>query len=269
MKLSLHIHNQLMDLSQPRVMAIINFSPDSFYTSCDVFDEKKVLLQVEQVLADGADILDLGACSTRPGSTPVDALSESSLLCQGLDLIRYHWPNVPISIDTFRSEIAEQAIARGADMINDVSGINANPDIWKLAADKHIPYVLTHSHTVTDTSVMTEILNFLQQYCDQLHRLGIADVIIDPGVGFGKTIEQNYQILNNLDVLENLHAPILIGVSRKSMLYRPLNLSPQDVLSATIAANTLALERGANILRVHDVEAAKQAITVFQLTHSS
>lgn len=266
MEISLLIRNQLMSLSRPRVMAIINFSPDSFYTSCDVSREADILSHVEEVLRSGADILDLGACSTRPGSTPVDAAAEWRLLSEGLEMIRHHWHDVPISVDTFRPEIAERAIAMGTDMINDVSGTNADPRMWELAAKRHVPYVLTHAQPVVEPA-MVDVLHFLERYMDKLHRQGVADVIVDPGFGFGKTVEQNYALLRQLDVLQTLHAPVLVGVSRKSMLYRPLETTPDDVLAATVAANTLALERGAHILRVHDVKAAVQAIQVHQLTN--
>lgn len=266
MEISLLIRNQLMSLSRPRVMAIINFSPDSFYTSCDASREADILWHVEDVLRSGADILDLGACSTRPGSTPVDAVTEWQLLSEGLKTIRHHWHDVPISVDTFRPEIAERAIAMGADMINDVSGANADPRLWELAAKHHVPYVLTHAQPIVGAA-MVDVLHFLEQYMDKLHRLGVADVIVDPGFGFGKTEEQNYILLRQLNVLQTLHAPVLVGVSRKSMLYKPLQTSPDDVLAATVAANTLALERGAHILRVHDVAAAHQAIQIHQLTN--
>jgi dihydropteroate synthase len=265
MEMSLLIRHQLMHLSSPRVMAIINFSPDSFYTSCDVTAEEQLLLYVEKVLAEGADILDLGACSTRPNSTPVDAATEWRLLCQGLDLIRHHWHQVPISVDTFRAEIAEQALAHGADIINDVSGANADSRMWDVVAKHCVPYVLTHAQAIQE-HLMAEVIDFLQQHLDRLHRRGVADVIIDPGFGFGKTLEQNYALLQHLDVLQELHAPLLVGVSRKSMLYKPLQTTPDNVLAATVAANTLALERGANILRVHDVAAAVQAIHIYQLS---
>lgn len=272
--MSIRTHNQLMDLSLPRVMAIINFSPDSFYTSCDTDSELSILEYADRALREGADILDLGACSTRPHSTPVSSAVEWQLLSKGLEIIRHHWHDIPISVDTFRPEIALQAISHGADIINDVSGGTANSKMWKIVAQQHVPYILTHAQTIKDDFVnpnptTTQILDFLQEQLDYLHQLGVADVIIDPGFGFGKTIEQNYQILNQLNILETLNTPILVGISRKSMLYQPLNTTPQNVLAATIAANTLALERGAHILRVHDTAAAKQAIQTFLLTHNS
>ena len=154
MEKCIHVHHQLLDFAHPRVMAIINFSPDSFYTSCDVSREADILSHVEEVLRSGADILDLGACSTRPGSTPVDAATEWQLLSEGLGMIRHHWHDVPISVDTFRTDIAERAIAMGADMINDVSGANADPRMWELAAKRHVPYVLTHAQSVVEPAMV-------------------------------------------------------------------------------------------------------------------
>lgn len=266
--MSVRLHSQLLSFSRPRVMAIINFSPDSFFTSCGVSSEQMVLEYADRALREGADILDLGACSTRPGSTPVDATTEWQLLSRGLDIIRHHWPQQAISVDTFRPAIAQQAILHGANIINDVSGAQADPHIWDIAAQHGTPYVLTHAQAVTDQApTMVQVLDFLQQRLDELHRRGVADVIIDPGFGFAKTVQQNYDILQQLNVLDCLHAPILVGLSRKSMLYQPLGATPQDVLAATVAANTLALERGAHILRVHDVAAAHQAMQIHQLTH--
>ena len=266
MEKSILLRGQLMDFSRPRVMAIVNLSIDSFYTSCSVADEAGFLLHIEQLLRDGADWLDLGACSTRPNSQPVSAQQEWELLHLGIEMIREHWPSVPISVDTFRREIAEQALLCGADMINDVY---ANEDMWDVIAKHNVPYVLTFSREMNGQNLLlAETIHFLQEKLDVLHRKGIADVIIDPGFGFGKTQQQNYELLRQLDLLQVLHAPVLVGVSRKSMLYKPLDTTPDNVLPATIAAHTLALERGADLLRVHDVKAAVQAIKIYQLTHN-
>ena len=261
--------SQLIDLSLPRVMAIINVSPDSFYTSV----QDTLLSAVQRALDEGADILDLGACSTRPGSTPVDAAVEWERLEWALQLIRSSFPNAVLSVDTFRAEVAERAIELGANMINDVYGGDADEKMWEVVAKYDVPYVLTLAQKLPREGekggydyTMSEVLHFFEQRLDKLHRMGIKDVIVDPGFGFGKTIEQNYTILRELEILNALHAPILVGVSRKSMLYKPLGLQPIDVLPATIAANVMALERGANILRVHDVAAAKQAIEVARLS---
>lgn len=267
MKKSILLRGQLVDFSRPRVMAIVNLSPDSFYTSYSVIDEAAFLVQIDTLLQEGADWLDLGACSTRPGFIPVSSQEEWQLLRKGIEIIRHHWPKVPLSVDTFRVEIAEKALSCGADMVNDVGIMNEDVAVWGALANRGVPYILTYSQEATSTNIMSDMLHFFQERLDSLHRQGIADVVIDPGFGFAKTIQQNYAILRQLDVLRTLNAPILVGVSRKSMLYKPLQTTPADVLPATVAAHTLALERGADILRVHDVKAAVQAITIYQLTH--
>lgn len=272
MQLSLNIHNQLIDLSSPVVMAIVNITPDSFYTSWGNKDEDNLLNQIQEFVDQGADIIDIGACSTRPNSTPVDPTEEWNRLAPALKSIRRHFPKVIISVDTFRAEIAEKAILAGADIINDVYGGDADDKMWEVVAKYHVPYILTCARELPKDSkgynyTMSHIVDFFQEKLDNLHRMGLADVIIDPGFGFGKTEEQNYTILRQLEVLSILRAPILVGISRKSMLYKPLEKSPSDVLAATIAANTIALEHGASILRVHDVAAAKQAIAIHLLTH--
>ena len=276
--------SRLMDLSLPRVMAIINVSPDSFYTSVyenveatrRLGDEVVLLDAVQRALDEGADILDIGACSTRPGSTPVDAAVEWERLEWALKLVRSHFPDAVVSVDTFRADVAEKAIGLGANIINDVSGGAADERMWDVVAKHDVPYILTLAQELRKGGdkegydyTMSEVLRFFEERLDRLHRMGVKDVVLDPGFGFGKTLEDNYTILREMEVLKVLHAPVLVGVSRKSMLYKPLGLEPKDVLSATIAAQVMALERGANILRVHDVAAAKQAIQIVQLTHKN
>ena len=276
--------SRLMDLSLPRVMAIINVSPDSFYTSVyenveatrRLGDEVVLLDAVQRALDEGADILDIGACSTRPGSTPVDAAVEWERLEWALKLVRSHFPDAVVSVDTFRADVAEKAIGLGANIINDVSGGEADEMMWDVVAKHDVPYILTLAQELRKGGdkegydyTMSEVLRFFEERLDRLHRMGVKDVVLDPGFGFGKTLEDNYTILREMEVLKVLHAPVLVGVSRKSMLYKPLGLEPKDVLSATIAAQVMALERGANILRVHDVAAAKQAIQIVQLTHKN
>lgn len=274
MQLSIKVHNRLLELSSPKVMAIVNVTPDSFYTSFGKQDSNELLNRIEELIVQGADILDIGACSTRPNSTPIDAQEEWRRLEPVLRAIRTHFPQVIISVDTFRAKIAEQAILAGADIINDVYGGDADKQMWEVIAQYRVPYVLTYSLEVATKGevkdydyTMSCALDFFQSRLDALHRMGVTDVIIDPGFGFAKTQQQNYTILHNLDILAALNVPILAGISRKSMLYTPLGVAPADVLPATIAANTIGLERGANILRVHDVVAAKQAITIYSLTH--
>ena len=276
--------SRLMDLSLPRVMAIINVSPDSFYTSVyenveatrRLGDEVVLLDAVQRALDEGADILDIGACSTRPGSTPVDAAVEWERLEWALKLVRSHFPDAVVSVDTFRADVAEKAIGLGANIINDVSGGAADERMWDVVARYDVPYILTLAQELRKGGdkegydyTMSEVLRFFEERLDRLHRMGVKDVVLDPGFGFGKTLEDNYTILREMEVLKVLHAPMLVGVSRKSMLYKPLGLEPKDVLPATIAAQVMALERGANILRVHDVAAAKQAIQIVQLTHKN
>ena len=276
--------SRLMDLSLPRVMAIINVSPDSFYTSVyenveatrRLGDEVVLLDAVQRALDEGADILDIGACSTRPGSTPVDQAVEWERLEWALKLVRSHFPDAVVSVDTFRADVAEKAIGLGANIINDVSGGAADERMWDVVAKHDVPYILTLAQELRKGGekegydyTMSEVLRFFEERLDRLHRMGVKDVVLDPGFGFGKTLEDNYTILREMEVLKVLHAPMLVGVSRKSMLYKPLGLEPKDVLPATIAAQVMALERGANILRVHDVAAAKQAIQIVQLTHKN
>lgn len=266
-------HNRLLDLSSPKVMAIVNVTSDSFYTSWGKCSDEVLLSNVQLAIDQGADILDIGACSTRPGSTPVTAEEEWQRLSHALQLIRSHFPKAIVSVDTFRATVAEQALRLGADIINDVCGGN-DGEMWKVIARHNVPYILTYAQEIQSQGevkdydyTMSHVLDYFQSRLDALHRMGVADVVVDPGFGFGKTVEQNYRILDQLDILSVLHAPILVGISRKSMLYKPLCSTPEEVLPATVAANMLALERGAHILRVHDVEAAKQAIAVYTLAH--
>jgi dihydropteroate synthase len=273
MQYSINVHKQLLDLSLPRIMAIVNITPDSFYTSWSGLSENTLLDAIQNMLHEGADMIDIGACSTRPNSVPVDADAEWARLSPALQAIRYHFPSAILSVDTFRAEIAEKALEAGADMINDVFGGGESERMWEVVAAHRVPYILTHaqalsvpSHPTDYDYTMSQVVDFMQSSINRLHKMGVADVIIDPGFGFNKTEQQNYTILRDMDILHSLRVPILVGISRKSMLYNPLGLTPADVLPATIAAHTIALDRGAKILRVHDVAAAKQAITVYSLT---
>lgn len=273
MQQTIKVHNKLLDLSIPRVMAIVNITPNSFYTSWGYMSEENLLCRVAELVEQGADIIDLGACSTQPGSTPVSEEEEWHRLAPALQAIRKKWPEIVLSVDTFRAEIAEKAIINGADIINDVYGGENDNHIWNVVAKYRVPYILTHaqeidknSHTEYDDT-MSQVLDFFQSRLDILHKMGIADVIVDPGFGFAKNEQQNYAILRQMDILKQLNTPILAGISRKSMLYKPLGLKPELVLPATITANTIALEKGAHILRVHDVAETKQTIQIYSLAH--
>ena len=271
----IQLHNSLLDLSHPRVMAIVNVSADSFYTSYTVSDEEEFLTSVEELIRAGADILDIGACSTRPNSTPISSEDEWLSLSRALEMIRAHWADIPISVDTFRASIADLALQHGADMINDVYGGEADTCMWDVVKKHNVPYVLTHSRAIVDStsgqydSTLSQTLDYLQDRLSYLYRSGVKDVVVDPGFGFGKTVEQNYTLLRQLELFHVLRAPLLVGVSRKSMLYKPLQRTPQEVLPATTAAHMVALQKGANVLRVHDVEAARQAIKIYELTYQN
>lgn len=271
----IQLHTSLLDLSHPRVMAIVNVSADSFYTSYAVSDEEEFLTSVEELIRAGADILDIGACSTRPNSTPISSEDEWLSLSRALEMIRAHWADIPISVDTFRASIADLALQHGADMINDVYGGEADTCMWNVVKKHNVPYVLTHSLAIVDStsgqydSSLSQTLDYLQDRLSYLYRSGVKDVLVDPGFGFGKTVEQNYTLLRQLELFHVLRAPLLVGVSRKSMLYKPLQRTPQEVLPATTAAHMVALQKGANILRVHDVEAARQAIKIYELTYQN
>lgn len=254
---------------QPTIMGILNVTPDSFATHCSSLTPETILADFRQLVQQGAQIIDLGACSTRPNSTPVDEEEEWRRLQVALSAIRSAYPHFPVSIDTFRASVAQKALQQfRVQIINDISGLS-DPQMLSVIAHAHVPYILTHPREAclqwSDTTpVLSEVLAYFAHQLDILHRAGVADVMIDPGLGFGKTIQQNYTILSHLSIFQHLNTPVLIGLSRKSMIYQPLHLSPADVLGGTTAAHTLALIHGANILRVHDVAEAKQAIAIVQ-----
>ncbi len=268
---------QLVDCSTPLVMGIVNVTPDSFAVRCSSCTEAGILHDASVMLQQGADILDIGGYSTRPNAPFVSEEEEWQRLRLALKTIRNAWPDVPVSVDTFRSEIARRAVSEYAtNIINDVSGGQWDEQMFATVAQLGVPYVLTHTYWLTpdqqkascEHDVVSDVLAFLQKRLDQLHQAGVADVIIDPGFGLGKTVEESYCLLREMAVLQVLHAPVLAGLSRKSMFFKPLQITPKDALNATTAANVLALERGANILRVHDVKAAREAVQVVQLTYS-
>ncbi len=265
----INIKNQLFSLGEPKVMAIVNATTDSFAFSCSNICEAEILSMTAKAISEGADMIDVGACSTRPGSKPVSPEEEWRRLEMALRAIRNIYPDVILSVDTFRADIARKAVERfGVNIINDVSG-GADEQMFPTVAELDTPYILMHSTPLpSDLPVSVAVLDFFVRQSDVLHRLGVKDVIADPGFGFNKTEEQNYQLLAHLSDLLHADLPLLVGVSRKSMFYKPLQTTPDSeaALAATIAANTLALGAGAKILRVHDVQAAKAAITVVTKT---
>ena len=266
---SLNLNERLVLIDRPWVMGIINVTPDSFYSASRVNDEVALVERVRQMVADGADVLDVGACSTRPDSQSVDAQGEMQRLQWALAVIRREAPGVVISVDTFRAEVARRCVEQwGADIINDISGGTLDEDMFSTVASLGVPYVLTHTRgtpatmsSMTDyDDVAADVLEWMARRVDELRQMGVADVIADPGFGFAKDVEQNYRLLSCLEAFRVLNAPLLVGVSRKRMVYMPLGITPDEALNGTTGVNTMALERGAHILRVHDVKAAVQAV---------
>ncbi len=270
---TLHINGQIFALKAPCVMAIINLTPDSFYRSCGQ-DVAQVIQQVEKALQEGAQIIDLGAYSSRPNAAEVSADDEWNRLQPALQAIRKRFPNIILSVDTFRAEIARKAVVDyGVQIINDISAGEADPAMFQTIADLQVIYCMMHMRgtpqtmqTLTDyDNLLSQIIHYFQGKIDTLHRLGVKDIIIDPGFGFAKTTEQNYELLHHLHYLHTLNLSILVGLSRKSMVYKPLSITPQDALNGTTVLHTLALTQGANILRVHDVKEAVEAIKLYEL----
>lgn len=271
-KTSINIRGRLIDLSKPSVMGIINLTPDSFYTSCDPSAEAQVLSLAERHLTEGAAFLDLGGYSTRPGAPEVSMEEEWRRLEHAITAIKAHFPEAYLSVDTFRSEIARRAVGCGVDLINDISGGDLDDQMFQTVAELHVPYILMHMRGTPQTmqqhteyvDLIADVVEFFQSRLHRLHCLGVADVIIDPGFGFAKTMEQNYQLLREMDKLSILQSPILVGLSHKSMIYRLLECSPDEALNGTSVLNTLALTKGAKILRVHEVRPAVECIRLYQ-----
>ena len=271
---SLNLKGRLVTIDRPWVMGIVNVTPDSFYSGSRVADERTLTERVRQMIADGADVIDVGACSTRPGSESVDAQGEMERLEWALAVIRREAPDVFVSVDTFRADVARRCIEDwGADIINDISGGTMDSGMFATVARLHVPYVLMHMRGTPETmsqltdyqNVAAEVLEWMARRIDELRQLGVADVIADPGFGFAKTLEQNYELLARLDAFHALDAPLLVGVSRKRMIYTPLQCDADSALNGTTVVNTIALMHGAHILRVHDVKAAAEAVALTTL----
>ena len=271
--LFLNLKGKLYDLRTPIVMGIVNVTPDSFF-SLSRFGSDLVLLQrIENFLSEGATIIDIGGCSTRPGSDQVSMDDEMRLISETLEVVCKKFPEAVISIDTYRSPVARMAVQRyGVAMINDISGGNIDLQMFETVASLKVAYVLMHMRGTpkdmqeyTDyQDMVAEIMQYLSKKIAQLRLLGVHDVVIDPGFGFSKTLEQNYELMRKLDYFKMIDAPMLVGISRKSMIYKLLDVVPEQALNGTTALNMLALMGGASILRVHDVKEAMEAIRIFQ-----
>ncbi|MCM1169295.1 MAG: dihydropteroate synthase [Bacteroides sp.] len=271
MAYSLNVRGNLLVLERPMVMGILNLTPDSFYAQSRVPDTDTALRTVEQMLKDGMDMLDIGAVSSRPGAELPDEAEERRRLEGTLRAVTARFPDLIVSVDTFRSGIARMAADCGAHIINDISGGMYDPEMFATVGMLQLPYVLMHlkekPKNMQDdpryNDVVTDLISCFSQKLQAAHEAGIHDVIIDPGFGFAKTLDHNYRLLAHLRDFQMLHAPLLAGMSRKSMLYRLLDCSPQEAMNATTAANMIALQNGADILRVHDVKEAAQCVRIF------
>lgn len=254
-------------------MGIINLTNDSFYAASRIAGEKTLMRHVSQMIAEGVDILDLGAYSSRSGANEVEESRELTLLLDAISLIRKEYAKIPISIDTFRSKIAAETCEKGADIVNDISGGEADKQMFETVAQLQVPYILMHMRGTPKSmqslteydDLLKDITFYFSEKIAQLHALGLNDVILDPGFGFAKTLTQNYELLRNLDYFKQLEQPLLVGMSRKSMIYNLLNIDAGEALNGSTALHMYALQKGADILRVHDVAEAKQVTELFEM----
>lgn len=271
-KSNLNIDGYLLSLDEPKIMGILNITEDSFYDGGQYLREEKYIARVEQMLNEGADIIDIGAQSSRPGSKEVGVEEEVKNLIPVIQNIRKFFPNAILSVDTWHARVAEQSVISGANMINDISGGTFDIEMFETIARLQVPYVLMHTggrpeimqHNPNYNNIVKEVVYFLARQLDKLNHMGVNDVIIDPGFGFGKTQEHNYKLLKHLDHFQFLETPILVGISRKSMISKPLNTNSGEALNGSSAINMIALEKGAKLLRVHDIKAAKEVIMLHQ-----
>lgn len=265
-RLSINIRGRLHYFDRPWIMGILNVTSDSFYAGCRTMDESAILARIRAIRDEGADCIDIGACSTRPGSEPVDAATEWMRLEAAIRIVREEWRDAIISVDTYRADVARKCVEAGADIINDIAGGTLDDRMFDTVAELKVPYILTHMRGTPATmsqctdynDVVADVITELAFRMKMLRERGVCDIIIDPGFGFAKDTEQNYRLMASLDEICRIGVPVLVGVSRKSMIWRPLDITPADALPGTIALNTFALLHGASILRVHDVAAAVQ-----------
>lgn len=276
-KYSLNLHGRLVEIDQPWVMGIINATPDSFFSGSRTMDAEGIAERAKAMVVEGADVLDIGACSTRPGAEVVTPEEEINRLDVAVKAIREAVGNdVILSVDTFRTDVARHCVEElGVDIVNDISGGDLDPEMNSVVAQLQVPYIVMHMRgtpatmqqfTDYDGDVAAIVLEELARKIDILHQLGVNDVIADPGFGFAKTVEQNYRMLACLETFHSLEVPLLVGVSRKSMIQKVLNCTAHDALNGTTVINTIAMMKGAHIVRVHDVKAAVEARALVALT---
>ncbi len=272
---TINCKGNLIDLSKPKVMGILNLTPDSFYDGGKYKSEKLILHQVEKMINEGATFVDIGAYSSRPGAKNISENEELERISQSLELILKNFPDILISIDTFRSKVAKTCIEIGACMINDISGGNLDRNMFDTIAKFQVPYIIMHMPGTPQTmqkftnydDIVKDLIYYFSKKINQLNILGVNDIILDVGFGFGKTLEQNYELLQKLKLFKTLELPILTGVSRKSMIYKLLNITANEALNATSVAHTIALLNGSNILRAHDIKEAVETIKIVSKTY--
>ena len=262
MDYTINVHGQLMELSKPQVMGILNVTPDSFFAGSRMQTEQEIAVRANQIMAEGATMIDVGGCSTRPGSEPVSEAEEMQRLRLALGVARREQPHAVISVDTFRPDVARMAVEEfGADIINDVS--EGSVEMYRMIARLRVPYIL-----MSVQPTLRDMLLAFAREVQQLRDLGVKDIILDPGFGFGKSVAQNYQVMNHLERLLVMELPLLVGISRKSMIYKLLGLTPNESLNGTSVLNTIALMKGASILRVHDVKEAVECVRIVESLNS-
>jgi len=271
-KSTINLGGELIDLSSPGVMGVLNVTPDSFYDGGTIKDEKELLEKAEKMISDGAAFLDIGAVSTRPGAEMISTKDEIERLIPAVKAVRKTFPEIPLSVDTYRSWVALKVIEEiGPVIVNDVTGGQLDSKMFETIGKLKIPYVLTHMQGTPQNmqeqphydDVLREVSNFLSDGVRRLTKEGVVDVIIDPGFGFGKDIKHNYELLNRLDSFKVFQLPLMVGISRKSMIWKVLEINPEKSLNGTTVLNTLALLGGADIIRVHDVKEAMEIISIF------
>lgn len=272
---TLNLRGKLYPLDEPQIMGILNVTPDSFFAESRTSDDEQIAARVKQMMDEGADMIDIGGYSSRPGADDVSPQEEMERLRRGLRIVRKLYPDVPISVDTFRADVARMCIEEeGADLINDIAAGMMDRQMFKTVARLGVPYIMMHMQGTPETmqldphynNLRREVMLYFAERIDRLCQMGAKDIIIDPGFGFGKTIEHNYELMNHLEDFSVFNLPILVGISRKSMIYKLIGGTPQTSLNGTTVLNTIALTKGAHILRVHDVKQAVEAKRIWQAT---
>lgn len=275
---TINCNGRLLDLSRPVVMGILNVTPDSFFDGGHYSWDGAALKQAEKMLAEGATILDVGGASSRPGAKEITEKEELERVIPVIEVIKRHFPEVIISVDTWRAGVAKAAVEAGASIVNDISGGQFDDDMFETVAALGTPYVLMHMQGTPETmqqdphyaNVVTEVLDFFTKKTEKLRTLGVKDIVLDPGFGFGKTVEHNFQLLQNLHVFANVTGlPVLAGISRKSMICKVLKVNPEHALNGTTALHMVALQQGVNILRAHDVREALEVIKLWETLKSA